>query len=319
LNATQWLQSQNQTSVAIGFPRVGLVTIWYRAAAHRERFLSDLTTLDYPWVESVFVVHDHKDAELTRFVEGRADATIIEPRANLGTAAGWNAGIRLLLENQVPYVGIWNLDVRLEPHCLRKLVEVMEADASIGACQPLLLYSDAPDTVEMFGGSVEVNNGSASHDYAGTSVLSELPGIRDVQYLDGGTMLIRSAVFRQIGGFDERLFLYDEDCDLSIRIQRANYRTVAVRDARAWHYHRQTHGLLPAPHSVFYLTRNKIYLVRKWAGESATRLTILHMLVHVPRVVLYYARRGSPRHAWAHVSGLMHGIVGAMGKRGWVD
>jgi GT2 family glycosyltransferase len=301
------------------YPHVGLVTIWYRAGAQCERFLSDLRALDYPHVESVFVVHDRSSAEVTMLLEGRTNTSIIEPHANLGTAAGWNLGIRLLLQKGVPYVGIWNMDVQPDPGCLRKLVDVMEADASIGACQPLLLYSDAPDIVEMFGGSLDVPNGSASHDYAETSVCSELPAERDVHYLDGGTMLMRSAVLREIGGFDERLFMYDEDCDLSIRIRRANHRTVAVRDARAWHYHRQTYGLLPPPHSVFYLTRNRMYLVRKWAGESAWRRVVGHMLMRVPRVALYYARRGSPLLAWAHASGVMHGVVGAMGKRGWVE
>src|ERR1700674_4670930 len=93
-------------------PLVGLVTIWYRAAREMERFLADLAAIEYPRLLPVFVVHDQTPGEVQRLRQAAPYARVIQPRANVGTAAGWNLGIKCLLDAGVDYIGIWNVDVR---------------------------------------------------------------------------------------------------------------------------------------------------------------------------------------------------------------
>jgi GT2 family glycosyltransferase len=299
-------------------PLLGMITIWYRAAREMERFLGELAAIDYPRLLPVFVVHDQTPSEVQRLREAAPAARIIEPRANLGTAAGWNLGIKYLLAAGVDYIGIWNVDVRLDVTCLRRLVTVMANDPGIGACQPLLLYGDAPNTVQMFGGSVDVSTGSARHEYNGVTALVALPPIRDAQFLDGGTMLIRAQVLREVGGFDEGFFMYWEDTDLSRRIQAAGYRTVAVRDAVAWHYHRAIGGAYPSSAQLFYETRNRYYFVRKHGGRRAWWRLVRSQLRDAPRYLLYYYNERQPRLVWACLVGVVSGVLGITGKRSWV-
>jgi len=172
--------------------------------------------------------------------------------------------------------------------------------------------------VQMFGGSVDLRSGTGHHDYNRATDLATLPALRDADYIDGGTMLVRAHVFREVGLFDERFFMYAEDSDLSRRIRRAGYRTVAVREARAWHCHRIDLGPFPGPYQVFYETRNRFYFVRKHSGASAWLKLVAHSLVRLPRHLLYYYRVRQPLLAWAYTAGTMAGIAGRMGKRGWV-
>lgn len=297
-------------------PLVGLVTIWYRASREMARFLADLKAQQYPRLQPVFVIHQQTHEEIARLREEVPTALVLQPGANLGTAAGWNVGIAALLERDADYIGIWNVDVRPDPRCLRRLVEVMEGDPGVGACQPLLLYSDDPKKVQMYGGSISVRTGMGVHDYRGSSDLSLLPQYRDAQYLDGGTMLIRTAVLRRTGGFDERFYMYCEDSDISLRIQEAGYRTVAVRDARAWHFHRENRGDFPFPMQLFYETRNRFYLVRKHAGWSAMALLVGRVLWGLPRRLVYYARRRKLTLARAYLLGFVCGATGRTGKQG---
>jgi N-acetylglucosaminyl-diphospho-decaprenol L-rhamnosyltransferase len=304
--------------MTLSVPSLGLVTIWYRAGREMERYLANLHELRYPRVQPVFVIHAQTPAEVARLRAGAPQALILEPGANLGTAAGWNLGIQRLLALGVDYIGIWNVDVTLSEACPDRLVEALEADSAIAAAGPLLFYSDDPGRVQMYGGSVDPASGLSHHDYCGTQDLAGLPPLRQAGYLDGGTMLMRSGALGQVGGFDESLFMYYEDSLLCQRFQRAGYRTVAVRAARAWHHHRAEHGQMLRPHEVFYLARNRFYFVRTLAGPAATRRLAARSLCALPRSVLFYLRRRQVVLARALVSGTCCGLAGQMSGR-WPD
>jgi GT2 family glycosyltransferase len=298
---------------------VGLITIWYRAATAIDTFVAELSAMRYSRLRPVFVVHDLPPGDVQRLRAAVPDALVLEPGTNLGPAAGWNLAIRALLGEGVDYVGICNVDTHFDPNCLARLVACMPADSSIGACQPLLCYADQADVVQMFGGSFNPRTGIASHDFKGVRFSDSLPATRIADYLDGGSMLIRADVLQKIGGFDERLFMYTEDCDLSVRIRQAGYRTVAVRDARAWHAHPEGRGHLPPAYEVFYRTRNRFLLVRKFGGNEAVwALRVRGLVWEMPRGVGFYLRRGRPDLARAHVAGMLHGALGRFGKHGWV-
>lgn len=298
---------------------VGLVTIWYRAGQYIDRFVGDLRALEQVQVQPVFVINDMTAEEVARLRTNVPTARILEPGRNVGTAAGWNLAIQVLLDRAITYVGIWNVDVTLHGRSLERLLRVMEDHPKVGACQPILFYSDDPGRIEMYGGSVDLRNGRITHDFEGATSVALLPSMRDAQYLDGGTMLLRADALREVGGFDDKLFLYAEDTDLSVRFQRAGYRTVAVRDAWAWHYHRENKGTAPMAHQVFYETRNRLYLTRKHAGHCAFLRLAARTVPSLPRGIVRYLRRGRPRLACAYLAGFVFGVAGLMGNRGWVD
>ena len=57
----------------------------------------------------------------------------------------------------------------------------------------------------------------------------------DVPFVSGAFMFCRTHVLKEIGGFDERFFLYFEDADLSRRVQNHGYRTVYFPDVSVIH------------------------------------------------------------------------------------
>lgn len=60
--------------------------------------------------------------------------------------------------------------------------------------------------------------------------------IMDVPFLSGCFMFLRKDALQKTGIFDERIFLYNEDTDLSRRIHQ-QYRTVYYPEALVYHYH----------------------------------------------------------------------------------
>jgi GT2 family glycosyltransferase len=64
---------------------------------------------------------------------------------------------------------------------------------------------------------------------------SEGSGLVPVDWLAGFFMLCRSTVFNDLGGFDERYFLYYEDADLCTRARLAGWKNIWVPGVRVVH------------------------------------------------------------------------------------
>lgn len=297
-------------------PKVGLITIIYKPKKEEIiRFVENVKILKGPRLIFVYIIIKPYSYIFDYLSTSASEAITIEEFNNIGPAKGWNLGIKKLLDNNAKYIGIWNIDVQLHKSSLITLLKILEADLTIGAVSPLLFYSDEPNKVQMYGGSIDPITGIGKHDYNGETDLTNLPPIRDAQYLDGGTMLIRAEVFRKIGGFDEKLFMYYEDSDLCLRIQQAGYRTVAVRDAWAWHYHRENRGLFPHPYEIFYLTRNRFYFIHKHRGKKAMFQEMLKEILKAPRKTLFFIKHLKFLLAISYLQGLLYGIFLQMGKR----
>jgi GT2 family glycosyltransferase len=69
---------------------------------------------------------------------------------------------------------------------------------------------------------------------------------RWVDNVSGFAWAIRRSVFDQIGGFDERLFLYFEEQDMAIRLQQAGYRIRYFSQARIVHLNARSTASLGA-------------------------------------------------------------------------
>src|SRR5919204_388230 len=75
----------------------------------------------------------------------------------------------------------------------------------------------------------------------------------------GACFAVPRPLFARLGGFDERLFLYFEDTDLSLRARLAGHRCLAVPGAVVVHDHRP--GFSPA--KLRYLERNRWWTLLK--------------------------------------------------------
>jgi GT2 family glycosyltransferase len=144
---------------------------------------------------------------------------IIRNPARRGFGANHNAAFRRAAGG---HFCVLNPDVRFGGNPFPPLLEAL-ADESVGAVSALVLDRE---------GAVEDH--ARRFPRAATLLRKALLGAREdypelgrsarsVEWIAGMFMLFRSAVFRRIGGFDERYFLYYEDVDLCGRLRAAGY------------------------------------------------------------------------------------------------
>jgi len=147
--------------------------------------------------------------------------------ANLGFGAGHNRAFALLPHASTLHL-ILNPDVRFESHVLPALEAVMSADMHIGAVMPRVNFPDGslqrlakllPSPIHLFFRRF-VPLAKVRERINQRYELHDLPQDRaiEVPVLSGCCLLVRTTALHQIGGFDERYFMYMEDFDLVRRL-----------------------------------------------------------------------------------------------------
>ena len=89
--------------------------------------------------------------------------------------------------------------------------------------------------------------------------------IHDVEFMTGCFMFCRTSVLKSVAGFDERYFMYFEDCDLGQKFQDAGYRTVYYPHATVTHmWERASHKSIKM---MWVLIVNMVRYFNKWGWK----------------------------------------------------
>ena len=196
---------------------------------------------------------------------------------NPGFGAAHNVAIRAAMEAGAQYHLVLNPDIRFGPTVLPALIDYMERHADIGLLMPNIHYPDGqqqflckllPNPVDLMIRRFFPALYRASGRLAWYEMHSSgYDKIMDVPALSGCFMLLRTSVLREIGGFDERFFMYLEDVDLSRRIGRVA-RTVYFPYATAIHEYAK--GSYKNPRLLYFHARSAIQYFNKWGWFSDT-------------------------------------------------
>jgi len=170
---------------------------------------------------------------------------VIENADNVGFARANNQAIA---RTQGPLVCLLNPDAEVLPGALDTLVATLRAGADIGACGPRLLNTD---------GSLQPSvwrNPPTPWEIvvAGLGLWRLMPRRargewllgrhwdharrRTAPVLFGAAILVKRAVFSQVGGFDERFHMYGEDDEWCLRVRRGRWRLVFEPSASVVHH-----------------------------------------------------------------------------------
>jgi GT2 family glycosyltransferase len=195
---------------------------------------------------------------------------------NMGFGAAHNLALKKALESSSEYHLVLNPDIYFGSDVVRQLTEFMDTNADVGLVMPKILYPDgrlqylcrllpSPTTLLMrrFLHPFKRMSSKINHHYE--MHFSGYDQVMDVPFLSGCFMFLRVDSLRSTGLFDESIFLYTEDIDLSRRLHR-RYRTVFFPGAIVYHHHvRESYRNL----RVFvHHTRSAITYFNKWGWFS---------------------------------------------------
>lgn len=179
---------------------------------------------------------------------------------NTGFAEGCNIGLAEA-RRHAPYAMLLNQDLELSPGWLPPLLAVMDARPEIAAAQPVIVLHDAPERLNTAGNAIHFCGFGFCDRYRApvAEVMPDPSEVRAVPYASGAALLLRLSALDRAGAFDERFFLYHEDCDLQIRLRQAGFEAVVVAASRV--AHKYDAGF--SPRKMAYLERNRWFLLLK--------------------------------------------------------
>lgn len=167
----------------------------------------------------VVVDNTPNDPQLEDAVAGYPDAKIIRAPENLGFGRGNNLGMVWALANtDCEFIFVLNNDAAVEPDTIARLESVLENQPQTGIAAPRIVFMDRPDVLWYGGGEVSwLRGGGITPGVLGPSNTALAMQAREVSFASGCAMLVRRDLLEQLGGFDERLFMYEEDVELCLR------------------------------------------------------------------------------------------------------
>ncbi len=190
---------------------------------------------------------------------------IIKNPVNEGFAKGYNTALKQV---ESDYYVLLNSDVEVTPGWIEPVIELMEADNTIAACQPKILSYHRKSQFEYAGasGGWIDNFGYPFSRGRLFDICEEDKG----QYNDavpcfwasGAALFVRAAVYHQLGGLDEYFFAHQEEIDLCWRMQLAGYKVYVQPRSQVYHV---GGGTLPKGNSkkVYLNFRNNLVMMAK--------------------------------------------------------
>jgi GT2 family glycosyltransferase len=193
---------------------IGLVILTYEGLEYVDDLACSIRAQRYPYLRVVFVDNGSRDGTPSRVRELLGpSATVLVNAENRGCAAGYNQGAAVLRD--VDILAFLNQDVVLDPDYCSVIAGRMRVDARITALQPWVRFLHDPARTENCGHTVDSWLTTETVFHRQTVPLGEVPiGLMFTLTAPA----VRRESFERLGGFDEALFVYYEDTDLSLRI-----------------------------------------------------------------------------------------------------
>lgn len=175
--------------------------------------------------------------------------TVVSPGVNLGYGRGVNRGVALA--PSAPYVLVSNPDVLVHEGAVAALVDYFETHEEVALVGPTILR---PDGTRYPSVRVFPNVWLAGLHAVLAPWWPSNPATRryrspradgTVDWVSGACFLVRRAAFEQVGGFDERYFMFAEEMALCWQLREHGFKVAASNDAVVTHLEGVSRARLP--------------------------------------------------------------------------
>lgn len=231
------------------------------------------------------------DGTVRWFVDTHPGVRHIALQRNIGFGAANNLAIAA---SKTRYSLLLNPDAQVTAGCIDALVNYLEEHPRVAVVGPRIIHPDGslqrsaytfPTVAQLFFDNFFLADLWPSNPVTGPFKRWAHDETRPVPWLVGACLLIRRSVVAEIGGFDERFFLFAEETDLCRRLWAAGHETHFLAAATAIHEEKGsfTSAAFAAERSYESIRR---YFLKHSGPVSASAVGLIQLAGAALRVVL---------------------------------
>ncbi|OUO55561.1 hypothetical protein B5F77_01530 [Parabacteroides sp. An277] len=285
---------------------LSIITINFNGLSYTKNFLNSL----YPFLTSewevIVVDNGSKEDEAILLQKEYPWIKSIRSEKNLGFSGGNNLGVK---QAKGEYFLFINNDVLIEQDCISLLLNKIMNDPTIAAISP------------------KIRNLDGSLNYAGCEPLD--PYLHKIHYrnsevdfhtvetplIHGAAVMISKQALKSVNGWPEEYFLYSEEVDLSLHLQKKGFHLLYEPRVELLHIGSCSTGK-NSPLVCYYNARNRLLLYkRNLKGEKRFYAIAYHLLFIVPHNIINYLRQGKYDILKAYIYGVMDFLIGHFGYK----
>ena len=228
-----------------------------------------------PELEILVVDNASSDGSLGMVREIFPKVRVLEQDRNLGFGAANNLAA---IEARGESLLLLNADAWLEAGALQRLHQRLQRENRLALVAPALFY---PDGRRQFVWSPErgvagealqrLRNPFEKRRWAHGAVMRHLSRLVGRLWFTAACVLVRRDAFEAVGGFDETFFMYFEDVDLCVRLEKAGWKLAQEPGAVVHH----AGGFVRHPHvdDVYRPSQLRYYALHRprWEAQLVER------------------------------------------------
>lgn len=245
--------------------KVAIVLLSYNSRVYLEKFLPYVLKTAYSDYRLIIVDNASTDDTLDFLQMHYPQVDVLHIDVNHGFTNGFVESLACI---DAEYYALLTSDVEVPPNWLAPLVEAMETNAELGACQPKIKTYRNRELFEYAGASGGFID-KFGYPFCRGRIFDQVEEDKgqynnplEVFWASGAVFLLRSAAYHQVGGFDNDFFAHMEEIDLCWRIQRAGYRIMVIPESEVYHVGGSV-ILYGSTEKTFHNYRNNLIMLTK--------------------------------------------------------
>ncbi|MBU1200185.1 glycosyltransferase family 2 protein [Patescibacteria group bacterium] len=264
-----------------------------------------------------YVVNNDQSKELERKLPIKFPKAIhVYSSENLGFSGGNNLGLQKALKGKHDTFILLNNDVLVDKNFIKTIVSSPITKPDVGIVGGLIYFAKGFEfkgykqkekgrVVWYAGGQIDWANVLASHLEVNEVDKGQFNKIQSTDYVTGCLLITKRQVLEEIGLLDNKYFLYLEDVDFNIRVQKEGYQTIFDPSIKIWHKVAQSSGI-GSPLNDYFLTRNRLLF-----GFKYTPLRTKFALIREAIKKLFIGTK-------AQKTAVKDFVTGNLGKGSWL-
>lgn len=271
-------KSVNHYSFTFVFMKVAVVILNWNGKKFLEQFLPSVVSCTSSSAEIIVADNASTDDSVSFLKENFPKIRVIENTTNGGFSKGYNDALKKI---EAEYYVLLNSDVEVTPGWIDAVINSMDADSSIAACQPKVKDFNNKSHFE-YAGAAGGYIDKFGYPFCRGRILDNLEedkgqynDAREVFWATGACLFIRAEYYHKVGGLDEDFFAHMEEIDLCWRLKNAGYKIMYCPDSEVFHVGGGTLNKT-SPHKTYLNFRNNLILLFK---NHSPQYFIVKMLI----------------------------------------